>query len=144
MIKSSPIQTRALVMILLMSQMLAAAGACADNASKMFNGLYAIPNEFVRECDYPWKTFQKFPGKDRARLKWMEMWSVLPDSPTASDTLKRMVQKAGFVKSTMKLEITDHRVFAGASTTFTNANRKLLVIELFGVGERLYIMIGGN
>ena len=119
-------------------------GACAQVSSKMMQGRYAVPLEFTRDYGYAWKSFQKFPGKDRARLKWSEMWSVLPEDGAAPAKLQNMVVKAGFVKSSLQLEITDHQVFSGALTCFVSAQHRLLVIELFGIGDRLYVMIGGD
>ena len=121
-----------------------AASACDEHATKIFNGRYEIPKGFARNCGDAWKSFLKSPGKDRSHLKWMEMWSIDPASGDVTPALQDLVSKSGFVMSTQKLEITNHEAFDGFTRLFTNPKHQLLVVETYLVGEKAFVLFGGD
>jgi len=116
------------------------AQACAADPHKMFNGRVNTPKSLVRECGYAWQQWQKHPGKGRPLLRWAEMWSA----PAAHEQdLSSLFTQLGYHNTNKKIGSTD-AVFKGTEIYFEGKNQSFLVVELFFVGDRVNMLIGGN
>jgi len=116
------------------------ARACAVNPHKMFNGRVAVPKPLVRECGYAWQQWQKHPGQGRKLLHWAEMWSA---PAAAEQDLSSLFTQLGYHNTDRKIGSTD-AVFKGAEIYFEGKKQSFLVVELFFIGDRVNMLIGGN
>jgi len=119
------------------------AQACAADPHKMFNGRVAVPQSLVRECGYAWQQWQKHPGKGRKLLRWAEMWSAPAVDNVAPQDLRDLITRLGFQKTNKKIGSTDAG-FGGSEIYFEGKNKSFLIVELFFVGDRMNVLIGGN
>ena len=131
---------------LLTVQLTALAGACPTGPQRFLNGHYDPPKGVTAECGPIWKQWRYDSTQiHEEHYAWLEMWSVnmardRNDTPTQ---IKNLILKAGYTFD-LKTKDTWERIYGGITYYFTKGSREHLVVQLFGIGDQLYVVIGSR
>ena len=122
----------------------ALAGACPTDPQRFLNKHYDAPKGVKAECGTIWKQWRDDSIKiHEERYAWLEMWSVDSQDNRTPTEIRGLILKAGYVFNP-NMKDTRKRIYGDATYYFTKRNHQQLMVQLFSVGNRVYVVIGGR
>lgn len=117
--------------------------ACAIHPQTFLHGRAAVPRDVRAECGTVWKQWtHDAVVVHHEHYAWLEMWSVDATNKVVAPQIERIILGAGYAVTPQ--EDTREHLFSDAVTYLKSKQRGLLVVHLFGVGQRIYIVMGGQ
>lgn len=129
---------------LLVAQLSTLAGACANDPHKFLNGRYDIPKNLKTECGQVWESWTHDSFEiHHEHYAWLEMWSVGTTTDGGPAQVRTLILNAGYALDKSKVDGWQ-RIFGGATQHYKNSHGQTLLLQMFLIEGRLYVVMGGK